>query len=304
MRTAYRFFCFLLVGLICYPALAVAADPSDYLGRWDLTVRDGNRDRPSWIEVKQAQGGLAVDFVGFTGSAHPVNALAIKEGRLTFSTGGMSFDLGLEKGALAGTATRRTSSLAVSGKRAPRMIPSGEPQWGEPVQLFNGKDLAGWHHENPGASTWSVTDGVLSKTGQGGSNLITDREFGDFKLHLEFNVPPGANSGVYLRGRYEVQVEDDEQKSPRNCQMAAIYGFLAPEVEMPRRPGEWQTFDITLRGRIITTVHNGTVVIREREIPGITGGAINSDEGNPGPIYLQGDHGTVQYRNIVITPAR
>jgi hypothetical protein len=144
---------------------------------------------------------------------------------------------------------------------------------------------------------------VLRNTGRG-SNLATEQRFNDFKLHIEFKCPPGCNSGIYLLGRYEVQIEDDEAKSPPTSWMGGVYGFLAPEVEMPRRPGEWQSFDIILRGRWVTIVQNGQTIVRGREIPGITGGALDSDEGQPGPIYLQGDHGGLEFRNIVITPAQ
>jgi hypothetical protein len=85
--------------------------------------------------------------------------------------------------------------------------------------------------------------------------------------------------------------------------MGAIYGFLAPVPEQPRRPGTWQTFDITFVGRFVTIVQNGTAIISNQEIPGITGGALDSEEGLPGPIYLQGDHGGIAYRNIILTPA-
>jgi hypothetical protein len=133
---------------------------------------------------------------------------------------------------------------------------------------------------------------------------VTERRFGDFMLHLEFRYPKGSNSGVYLRGRYGVQVQDSAGVEPANDLLGAVYGFLAPSELMAGKPDEWQTFDITLVGRRVTIVANGTTVVCDREIPGITGGALDSDEGTPGPLMLQGDHGTVEYRNITLTPAR
>jgi hypothetical protein len=135
-----------------------------------------------------------------------------------------------------------------------------------------------------------------------GANLATERTFEDFRLQLEFRVPEGGNSGVYLRGRYEVQIAGSAPATPSDGDLGAIYGFLAP-TEIPYRPGEWQTLDVTLIGRLVTVALNGRTVICNREIPGITGGALDSDEGSPGPILLQGDHGPVEFRNIVLTPA-
>jgi hypothetical protein len=144
---------------------------------------------------------------------------------------------------------------------------------------------------------------VLSSP-KSGSNLITDRKFGDFTLHVEFRYPKESNSGVYLRGRHEVQIQDDFGNPPANDRFSGIYGFISPSVIAARPAGEWETYDITLIGRMVTVVANGKQVICNQEIPGITGGALDSHEGEPGPLFLQGDHGPVDYRNIVITPAR
>jgi hypothetical protein len=149
-----------------------------------------------------------------------------------------------------------------------------------------------------------VQDGSLVSPGNG-PELINDQKFQDFKLHVEFNCGKDANSGVYLRGRYEVQVETESQAEPPSHHTGGVYGFLAPSPEQPRAPDVWQTFDITLIGRRITVVQNGKTVIDGQEIPGITGGALNSQEGIPGPIYLQGgEKGHVLFRKIVITPAK
>jgi hypothetical protein len=149
-----------------------------------------------------------------------------------------------------------------------------------------------------------VVDGILTNAG-GGANLVTTRRFDDFKLRVEFRYPKGSNSGIYLRGRYEVQIEDSQERAePTSHHVGGVYGFLAPTENAARAPGEWQTYDITLVGRRVTVVLNGRTVIANQVIPGITGGALDSDEGAPGPIYLQGDHGPVEFRRIVLTPAR
>ena len=133
--------------------------------------------------------------------------------------------------------------------------------------------------------------------------MVTDRKFTDFKLHAEFRYPKGSNSGVYLRGRYEVQIVDDYGEAADSHGSGGIYGFLTPSVNAAKKPGEWQTLDVTLVGRVVTVVLNGERVIDRQTIPGITGGALDSNEGEPGPIFLQGDHGPVDFRNLSLTPA-
>jgi 3-keto-disaccharide hydrolase len=152
-------------------------------------------------------------------------------------------------------------------------------------------------------SQWRLTDGVLANI-KAGANLVTRQRFNDFRLHLEFRCPKDSNSGVYLRGRYEVQIEDSAGLEPASGVLGAVYGFLPPNEDAARKPGEWQTFDITLVGRLVTVVLNGKTIICSQEIPGITGGALDSDEGAPGPLMLQGDHGPVEFRNIILTPAK
>ena len=214
------------------------------------------------------------------------------------------------EGQLAGTTLRGTTSgqdgtpWTWSARRAPPLARSGAPHWGKPVTLLNGKDLSGWHASEPSAKpAWTVERGVLMSPGHG-PELISDKRFEDFKLHIEFNCGHGANSGVYLRGRYELQVEDDPVPEGPSQRTGGVYGFIAPNPEAPRRPGEWQSYDVTLVGRRVTVLLNGTTIIDNQEIPGITGGALDSHEELPGPIYLQGsEDGHVAYRNIVVSPA-
>ena len=179
---------------------------------------------------------------------------------------------------------------------------SSPPEWGSPINLLSGSDLAAWHAS--ANSQWRVVDQVLTNA-KTGSNLVTRSAFTDFKLHLEFRYPKAGNSGVYLRGRYEVQIIDDSAGSePGSEHLGGVYGFLSLNENVARQPGEWQTFDITLVGRLVTVVLNGKTVIGNQEIPGITGGALDSDEGTPGPLMLQGDHGPIEFRNIILTPAK
>jgi hypothetical protein len=178
-----------------------------------------------------------------------------------------------------------------------------EPKWGKDIELFDKKDLNGWKPSGPAETNWKVEDGNLVSPGNG-PELISDQKFTNFKLHVEFKCGPESNSGVYLRGRYEVQIETDSPQDPPNRRMGGVYGYLAATPEQPRKVNEWQSYDITLVGRNVTVVQNGQTVIDRKEIPGITGGALDSHEGQPGPIYLQGsEKGHVTFRSIVITPA-
>jgi hypothetical protein len=217
----------------------------------------------------------------------------------------MVFQGKLSGGKLSGTTTGQDGSAWTwSGVRAPSLKRTGEPKWGKPVHLFNGKDLSGWTPSDPKiAAKWGVVNGTLVTPGKG-AELITNAKFNDFKLHVEFNCGKGANSGVYLRGRYELQIEDDPEPEAANMQTGGVYGFLAASPAPPHKPGEWQTYDITLVGRTVTVALNGTTIIDKQEIPGITGGALDSHEGMPGPIYLQGSEAEhVSFRNITITPS-
>jgi len=139
-----------------------------------------------------------------------------------------------------------------------------------------------------------------------GANIRTTDKFSDFKLHVEYNCPKGGNSGVYLRGRYEVQVEYEPAGTNDEAHgMGAIYGFIAPSKKILARPGQWETYDITLVGRMVTVVRDGVTTILNQEIPGITGGALDSHEAEPGLLYIQGDHtGGMKYRNITIAAPR
>ena len=294
------------------PAPGAAASFEPFLGRWDLTLKAPDREYASWLEILQEAGILKASMVGRWGNARPLPKIEIKDGQLEFVSpkeeedrpDDMVFKGRLTAGILAGTTSGPDgTSWQWTGRRAPALTRGGSPRWGQTVQLFNGKDVTGWKFDDPSrADSWKIENGTLVNTGAG-ANIITDRQFEDFRLHIEFNCPRGANSGIYLRGRYEVQVEDDSTAEPASHHMGAVYGFLAPSPEMPRRPGEWQSFDITLIGRRVTVAQNGKTIIDNREIPGVTGGALDSHEELPGPVYLQGDHGGIAYRNIVLTPA-
>jgi hypothetical protein len=297
------------------PSGASGQDQSEsaFLGRWDLTLKAPEREYPSWLELRQEAGQLKAQMVSRWGNARPLPKVEITNGHIQFVSpkeeedrkDDMVFDGTLNANQLSGTTTGQDGTLWTwTGVRAPSLKRTGMPAWGKSIALFDGKDLAGWKMDKPNTPTvWKVEDGSLITPGNG-PELISNSKFGDFKLHVEFNCGPNSNSGLYLRGRYEVQIETDSIAEPPSHHTGGVYGFLAPSPELPRKPGEWQSFDITLLGRMITVVQNGQTVIDNQEIPGITGGALDSHEELPGPISLQGsEKGHVGYRSIVITPA-
>ena len=291
-------------------AQSTASDTAGVIGRWDLTVRGSAGTYPSWLEVrKSGRQSLVGQFVGRFGSARPIAKVAFDHDTLSFSvppqwenqTTDITVVGWLANGHLTGFVTDSAGNkLSWTADRAPALRRAAEPSWGKETPLFNGATLAGWHVI--GDSQWRVVGGVLTNAKAGG-NIVTDSSFDDFKLHVEFRYPKGGNSGVYLRGRYEAQIEDSRGLELASDHLGGIYGFVAPSADAAKGPGEWQTYDITLVGRMVTVVLNGKTVICNREIPGITGGALDSNESAPGPIFLQGDHGPVEFRRIMITRA-
>ncbi len=281
-------------------------------GRWDMTVDMGGKMSPSWLEIRHSGLHMLVgSFVGTGGSARPISRVNFVDGKMSFSIPPQwdreESDLSVEgtlkdDDSLAGTLTLPNGkSYNWTAKRAPLLNRSSPPVWGKPIHLFDGKNLDAWHAT--GENQWVAESGVM-KSPHSGSNLVTKQAFKDFKLHIEFRYPVESNSGVYLRGRYEVQVIDSKGMETSNVLLGGVYGFLTPSEMVAMAPGEWQSFDITLVGRMVTIIANGKMIICNQAIPGITGGAIDSNEGEAGPILLQGDHGPIDYRNIIITPAK
>lgn len=306
------FFCLLLLsGIKTVFAAAPAADSLLLEGRWDITITINGNPQPSWLEVRHSgHRTLVGDFVGASGSARPVSQIHYAGGKLHFAIppqwedgpGNLVVEGEVKGTGLAGNITFPDGKqYNWTAERAPSLKREKAPVWGKSISLFNGRDLTGWHAM--GDNQWQVKDGILFSP-RSGANLATDEKFTDFKLHIEFRYPAGSNSGVYLRGRHELQIEDSRGKGTRLDGFGAIYGFIRPSEQVAKAPGEWQLYDITLVGRMVTVVANGVTIICNREIPGITGGALNSREGEPGPFYLQGDHGPIEYRNIVVTPAK
>jgi len=288
------------------------SDTLTVLGRWDITMKIGEREFPSWLEVHKSGVKMLVgEFVSAGGSARPIARVNLENGKLSFSIPqqwesqdkNLEFEGTLQADSLVGTIILPDGrNCKFSAVKAPSLTRTSKPVWGKSIKLFNDKDLTGWHPSGK-TNQWVVENGVL-KSPKPGSNIISDQTFTDFKLHVEFRYAAHGNSGVYLRGRYEVQITDYYEDTPPKDVLGSVYGFIKPNEKVATKPGEWVTYDITLIGRNVTIVVNGITTVNNQEIPGITGGALNSREGEPGPIMLQGDHEPIEYRNIVITPAK
>jgi Domain of Unknown Function (DUF1080) len=280
-------------------------------GRYDLTLHNSGKSYPAWLEVHHSGTRTLVgQYVGQGGSARPISKINFINGVVSFTippqwdtaSNDLVFEAGFQGDSLSGWLTMPDGKkFTLTGVRAPSLWRNSDPSWGEQIKLFDETDLKGWHTN--GANQWKVENGIM-KSPASGSNIISDQLFNDFKLHIEFRYPKGSNSGVYLRGRYEIQIVDSKGMAASRDYLGAIYGFIAPHEMLARDAGEWQSYDVTLIGRLVTLEVNGKTVICSQEIPGITGGALDSREGEPGPIMMQGDHGPIEFRNILITAAR
>jgi hypothetical protein len=299
----------------------MAAD-QDFNGRWNLSVENEARRRAWWLEVTGAgTPNLKGRFVGAPGGdMNDIPEMTIQNGELRFvfqrqygrEGKGKGQQKGiyrarLVKGRLEGTFEVEGDAqprLKFAGKRAPVIKEKDDGSWreGKPVALFNGKDLSGWVAVVPGRPLgWTVTDGISSNQG-GANNLMTEKTFWNFVLHAEYRLGKGSNGGIGLRGRYEVQILEDFGRTPNTHTNGALYSRIVPAVNASKPPGEWQACDIRLVGRQVTVVLNGQKLIDKGEIEGLTAVAIDPDEAEPGPILLQGDHGPVEFRKLVLTP--
>jgi len=315
----------------------VATDISEFIGQWTIDIENGS---VGWIEVRQEDGYLDADILWGGGSVLPVSSIFLAKGHvLTIQRSNVvvrkrdeantplkshTVTSWLEikkegegiKGILLnprrnGLSVDTTEFTGVKLPPVPAAPDLSKVKFGEPIALFNGKDLSGWKLINEKqVNGFKVTDGNLTndpvqKEGEphiSYGNLRTEKEFEDFNLKLEVNIPKGSNSGVYLRGMYEIQVMDSYGRNLDSHNMGAVYSRITPVVAAEKPAGEWQSLDITLCERHITVILNGVKIIDNQPVYGPTGGALKSDVFTPGPIYLQGDHGKVAYRNISLTP--
>ncbi|HEY4087403.1 MAG TPA: DUF1080 domain-containing protein [Bryobacteraceae bacterium] len=299
----------ILVPALFAPVLCLAASP--FVGRWDFTVPTQNGNNNAyWLGISEKSGALDVWFQPSGGNVAQVkdfkadgSHLSVTVAAATATRPATTWELDAAGGKLTGSIKNGATSASVTGVPAPELKRAEPKAWTAPVALFNGKDLTGWQPiGNVANNHWIVQDGLLVNQAQG-ANLRSKDTYTDFKVHFEVNCPDVANSGFYLRGRYEMQLEYERAGSePPERSMGAIYGRIGPAVTSPRTPGAWESFDIELVGRTVTISRNGVLTIDHKEIEGITGGALDAHEGEPGPFYIQGDHtGGLKFRNITVS---
>lgn len=312
---------FLAISLLAIaPAFSA---PADFNGRWDIHADTKPRPRAWWVELSGVGTPQAAGkFVSaYNGDLNIISSIAVENGELVFTinppsrnpnakkaAGGPSvYRARLVKGKLEGTSTvegRNTPPIQWTGVRAPVIKDKDDGTWkeGKPIQLFNGKDLTGWKALNPETEMkWTVVDGVL-RNAPPTTDLISEQKFWNFNAHVDFRIVEHSNSGIGLRGRYEIQILEDYGQPPNTHGAGALYSRIAPSVNASKPAGEWQSYDIRLVGRTLTVVHNGTKVLDKVQVEGLTAIAENPDEAEPGPFIVQGDHSYVEIKSFVVTP--
>ena len=287
----------------------VAQEGHPLEGKWNLTINQEGKDLPSWLEIRHSGNDRLIGrFTYAFGSARPI-AEVKKYGDIFSFTIPPQWEPGASnmefEGKLVGDELEGTM-IYVDGKtykwtgvKSPKLPFYDTAKSGKTISLFNGKNLEGWIVKE--GNQWKVVDGILTSP-KSGVNLISEDKFKDFKLHAEFRYPEGSNSGLYLRGRYEIQIADNIGLEASSIYFGGIYGLISPSENVAMKAGEWQTFDITLIGRRVTIVANGKTIISNQNIDGMTGGALDNNEAEAGPIMIQGDHGPVEFRKLEITP--
>jgi hypothetical protein len=294
------------LALLLLPLLSpAAAPPSPFIGHWDFNVKSPGRDvGANWLGVRDKGGTLEIWWQPNGGNVFQIKDFKADGNHLFLNLQPkLTWELTASGDKLTGTQKDGPAALAITGVRAPELKRPEPKAWSQPEALFNGKNLSGWEPiGDPRKSHWKAENGMLVNA-EKGANLKTNRKFQDFKVHFEVYIPDDANSGFYLRGRYENQIEYEPlDHNPPERRIGSIYGRITPAGNLPRTPGTWETFDITLVGRTVTSVHNGVTIIDHKEIEGITGGALDANEAEPGPFYIQGDHtGGLKFRNITVS---
>jgi Domain of Unknown Function (DUF1080) len=301
----------LTAALVVAAVATTGADNRAFLGRWNLTGTGTDSNAVFWLEVKEEGGQLSGMFLNRGGSPVRLASIEVQGDELVFTTAapegrpGQTFRVRRKGAGLEGSTTTGERTLAFTGARPPSWPAANANAthtYGEPVELFDGKSMDTWNLQVPNRpSGWSVVDGAMTNEAKA-NNLVSKQTFKDFKIQAEYRIESGSNSGIYLRGRYELQVLDDFGKAPESHGHMAIYAWVAPRVNASKPASEWQAMEAVLVGNKVTVTLNGQKVHDNVTIQAITGGALDANETQPGPIMLQGDHGKVWYRKVTVTP--
>ena len=299
----------LLATVFVAPAAPALAQNNPFLGDWNITGDPPNTGNIYWLQVKEDGGTVSALFLNRGGSPVPAKDVKIANGELTFTAAGNNpkavVSLREAGGKLTGTVG--ADAIKVTGERPVKWgacDANAQHTFGKPVALFDGTSMAAWDVQNKNkAIMWSIDQGAMTNEPHG-NNLVSKEKFKDFRVEAEYKLSPKGNSGIYLRGRYEMQVLDDAGADSSDAVHGhmAIYARKAPDKNVSKPAGEWQTAQITIVGNCVTTVLNGTTVQNNAKIAGITGGALDAKETEPGPIVIQGDHEKVWFRKVIVTP--
>jgi len=286
------------------------AQQNPFLGRWNLTGTGENSALVYWLDVTQDAGQLAGMFLNRGGNPNPLASIKIENGELVFQGAprrGGPGPIGHARAQgdkITGSIDNAGRVVEFVGVHSPKWPPAdanAAHQFGTPVELFDGKSMDGWVLVRPD-QPWSVTDGVMTNSPPG-SNLISKQKFQDYRIHAEYKLAPGSHSGIYVRGRYEMQVvQDDSGKPPDKLGNMAIYGWVAPLVTANSPADEWQTMEATVVLNKVSATLNGRKVHDNTTLEAITGNAVDANELEPGPIMLVGNDGKLWYRKVTVTP--
>jgi hypothetical protein len=300
-----------IIGLIGFAVLALAAparaQSNPFVGAWNITGDSPNQGNIYWLEVKDDGGKPAVMFLNRGGSPVAGENVKVAGSELTFMVGGTGQNRPTVTLHAAGDKlTGTVGQTKVTGEHPPAWgacDANASHSFGKPVVLFDGKSLDAWGVQmKDRAIMWKIEDGVMTNDPHG-NNLVSREKFKDFKLQAEYKLSEKGNSGIYLRGRYEMQVLDDFGRTDdREHGHMSIYSAKAPLVNASKKAGEWQTVEITIVGNCVSATLNGQKIHDNSKITRITGGALDAKETEPGPIMIQGDHEKVWYRKVVVTP--
>lgn len=294
-------------------SIAVRAQQNPFLGQWNLIGTGDNAGAVYWLEVKEEGGKLTGTFLNRTSSPFPLVQIRVENGELIFNprsgkpdVPGPEFRAKVDGGKLTGSVQMPNGVRTFYGVRPHKWAPmnaNAKHTFGKPVELFDGRSLDAWDVQHKTREMkWSVVDGAMTNEVPGANNLVSKEKFKDFRIVAEYKLDKGSNSGIYLRGRYELQVLDDHGKPADKNSHMSIYGRAAGLTNASRPAGEWQTMEATVVGNKVTVMLNGQKVHDNATLDGITGGALDVNETEAGPIMLQGDHGKVWYRKVTVTP--
>ena len=319
-----------------------AHQATPFLGAWNITGTGQDSAIIYWLEVKQEPGGLSGMFLNRVGNPNPLGIVRVEGDELIFRMGtaekpnGPEYRAKVENGRLVGRHTvtegggrgrgrasdpnappppppteRTVSWVGVRLPEFPGANANANHRYDAPIELYDGKSLDMWTTQFPNRPFgWKIENGAMTNdhppdTPAARNNLISKQKFMNFKLEAEYKLGDNSNSGIYIRGRYELQLLDDFVKSGRaDLGHMAIYGRTPPSVKASKPAGEWQTMTAIVHGNRITVTLNGQRVHDNQVILGVTGGTLDADEATPGPLMVQGDHSVVWIKKLTVTPIR